>query len=71
MDRGTMDVGEHMIYDPEDVNMALREDLVLMYRAVLVAESEGRDIGEVEQWVPLHEIRKASNHPDDFTRPSW
>ena len=48
-----------MIYDPDDVNMALREDLVLMY------------LGADQQWYPLHEIRKATNHPDDFTRPSW
>lgn len=48
-----------MIYDPDDVNMALREDLVLMYRTA------------DDKWYPLHEIRKATNHPDDFTRPSW
>lgn len=48
-----------MIYDPDDVKMALREDLALMY------SEDG------ENWVPLHEIRKATNHPDDFTRPSW
>lgn len=52
-----------MIYDPADVNMALREDLVLMYRA---EDEDGKT-----QWVPLREIRKATNHPDDFTRPSW
>jgi hypothetical protein len=60
-----------MIYDPGDVNMALREDLVLMYRASVIGEANGQKVGEVEQWVPLDEIRKASNHPDDFTRPSW
>lgn len=60
-----------MIYDPDDVNMALREDLVLMYRGHVVGEVDGKPIGEVEQWFPLHEIRKATNHPDDFTRPSW
>ena len=48
-----------MIYDPEDVRMALREDLVLMY-----SDGDGN-------WLPMHEIRKASNYPDDFTRPSW
>jgi hypothetical protein len=60
-----------VIYDPSDVNMALREDLVLMYRGVLDVEAEGKKVGEIEEWFPLHEIRKASNHPDDFTRPSW
>jgi hypothetical protein len=52
-----------MIYDPEDTNMALREDLVLMY---LRAHDDG-----THTWTPLHEVRKASNHPNDFTRPSW
>lgn len=52
-----------MIYDPDDVNMALREDLTLMYLAV---DDDGN-----ERWVPLHEVRKATNHPDDFTRPPW
>lgn len=61
-----------MIYDPSDVNMALREaDLRLMYRAAVIGEVNGKPVGEVEQWVPLDEIRKASNHPDDFTRPEW
>jgi hypothetical protein len=53
-----------MIFDPADVNMALRTaDLRLMYRAI-------RNDGIVE-WTPLDEIRKPSNHPDDFTRPAW
>ena len=54
-----------MIFDPADVNMALRTaDLRLMYRGI---RSDG-----IVEWTPLDEIRKASNHPnDDFTRPSW
>lgn len=60
-----------MIYDPEDVNMALREDLTLMYRADMQGWANGEMVGTVQQWVPLHEIHKATNGPDDFTRPSW
>jgi hypothetical protein len=52
-----------MIYDPTDLNMALREDLTLMY---LAAHDDG-----TQTWVPLHEVKKASNRPDDYTRPAW
>jgi RIO-like serine/threonine protein kinase len=54
-----------VIFDPGDVNMALRvADLRLLYRAV--------DESGIIEWVPLDEIRKATNHPgDDFTRPAW
>lgn len=54
-----------MIFDPGDVNMALRTaDLRLLYRA-------HRSDGKIE-WVPLDEIRKPENHrDDDFTRPAW
>lgn len=53
-----------MIYDPADIHMALREDLTLMY---FRESADGSENG----WYPLHEIRKATNHPDDYTRPSW
>lgn len=55
----------YMLRDPGDPDMALRTaDLRLMHRTI-------REGGTVE-WVPLDEIRKASNHPDDdFTRPAW
>jgi len=67
----TRNEGGRVIYDPTDKDMALREDLVLMHRVVFEGEANGKRTGTVEQWVPLHEVFKASNRPDDFTRPSW
>jgi hypothetical protein len=59
-----------MIYDPERTDMALREDLTLMWRTTLTGEADGKEVGQVEQWVPLDELKRPGN-PDDFTRPLW
>lgn len=54
-----------MIYDPQDLNMAMGEDGTLYYRTTELGDPNAC----APEWAPLHEIKKPTEEP--FTRPAW
>lgn len=52
-----------LLYDPQDLNMAMDENGVLYYRCAVL----GDEIPSAPEWAPLHEIKK----PTEFRRPEW